>query len=164
MRTTLSRNLAQINIARMKAPLDHPVMKGFVELLDRINALADDSPGFIWRLQTEDGDAIPVRVFDDPLILVNLSLWKNVEALREYVYRSDHLIPFRQRRAWFDATPEPHMALWWVPTEHRPTAEEGRDRLDRLGRIGPTAQAFAFARPFTPAGEALPRSPGHDRL
>ena len=150
---TLSRHLAQLNIAQMKAPLESPVMKGFVDLLDRINEVADQSPGFVWRLQTEDGDATALRVFQDPLVLVNMSVWKNLEALHQYVYRSDHLIPFRERQRWFDATQEPHIVLWWTPIAELPTVEDGKERLDHLGRLGPTPDAFTFARPYTPSGE-----------
>jgi len=91
-----------------------------------------------------------------------MSVWKSVDSLRDYVYRSEHVIPFKNRRLWFDAAPDPHMALWWIPAGHLPEVEEGRDRLHRLGRIGPTAQAFTFARAYTPAGELIPRR-GHDQ-
>lgn len=160
MKTSFSRALAQINIARMKAPMDHPRMKGFLDLIDRVNAIADASTGFVWRLQSDEGDATALRVFDDPLILINMSVWKSVDALHDFVYRSDHLAPFRERQRWFDSKPEPHMAMWWIPADHRPTAEEGRDRLDHLGRIGPTADAFTFARRYSPAGEPVATGTG----
>lgn len=139
--------------------MDHPTMKGFVGLLDQINAVADQSPGFVWRLQTEDGDATALRLFDDELILVNMSVWKSIKSLHEYVYRSEHLIPFKDRRRWFDAAPDPNMALWWIPADHMPSMGEGRDHLHQLGRLGPTARAFTFARAYTPAGES---HRGHD--
>ena len=158
MMSGLTRHLAQIHIAQMREPLEHPDMRGFGGLLPRIQALADQSPGFVWRLETAEGVAAARRVFDDPLLLIHLSVWKNMESLHDYVDRSDHLISFRDRQRWFDPTPEPHMALWWIPPGSRPTVEEGKARLEKLGRLGPTAESFSFARPFTPAGE--PRETG----
>ncbi len=114
-------HLAEANIARMLAPLDQPSMRSFVDQLAYINAVADDSPEFVWRLQTEDGDATAIRAFDDPLILFNLSVWESVDALYDYVYRSDHLQPFRNRRSWFDRVEGSPLVLWWIPAEHRPT-------------------------------------------
>lgn len=144
-------HLAQINIARILAPLQDPQMAGFVNQLDAINAIADDSPGFIWRLQTESGDATAIRVFDDDTILINMSVWESVEALHQYVYRSDHLGPLRERKKWFAPFDGPYLALWWVPAGHTPTPEEGKERLAYLGDHGPTAYAFTFRQNFPPS-------------
>lgn len=141
-------HLAQVNIARARAPLDHPLMKGFVDQLDHINALAERSPGFVWRLQTEEGDATSIRVFDDPLIIVNLSLWESVEALKDYVYAGEHLQVLRSKRDWMERLPSPSLALWWLPEGELPDGAMARDRLERLRLEGPSAEVFTFARPF----------------
>jgi len=141
-------HLANFNIARMIAPLDGSEMQGFVDELDRINQLADESPGFVWRLQEENGSAIEVRPYEDPMILINMSVWETVEALREFTYRSDHREVFRQRRKWFVPMKAPHLVLWWIPVETYPSPEEGKQRLEMLRRDGPTAEAFDFGKPF----------------
>lgn len=154
--------LAQANVARMRAPLESPVMEGFRSQLERINALADRSPGFVWRLQTEDGDATAVRAFDDPLLLFNMSVWESLEALHAYVYASDHVGPLRGRRAWFVPMAEASLVLWWIPASHVPTVEEARERLERLRRLGPTAEAFTFRHPFPAPGAGPSRPPEVD--
>jgi hypothetical protein len=142
--------LAQMNVARMKAPLDHALMESFRAQLDTINAIADDWPGFVWRLQDEDGDATSIRVFDDALILVNMSVWESADALYEYVYRSAHLGLLRDRREWFEPMGDASVVLWWVAAGHIPTPEEGRDRLHHLRAWGATAHAFTFKSLFDP--------------
>src|SRR6476619_1398320 len=117
-------HLAQANVTRCRAPLDSPVMRDFVELLPAINALADVSPGFVWRLQTEDGDATAIRVYDDPLVVFNMSLWTGLVELKEYVYRSSHAYALRRRRDWFERM-DPPSVMWWVPAGHRPHPAEG---------------------------------------
>lgn len=153
-------HLAQANIARMVAPLDDPVMSGFVEQLEYINAVADRSPGFVWRLQTPEGDATAIRAFDDERILFNMSVWEDIDSLYDYTYRSDHLGPLRDRRKWFERMEGPHLALWWVPAGHLPTVEEAKDRLDLLAREGPGPRAFTFQRPYGPDGTAIERKGG----
>jgi len=143
-------HIAQINIGRVKAPLDDPRMAGFVDRLAEINALADGSPGFIWRLQTPAGDATYLRPFDDDRILVNMSVWESVEALTKYVYQTAHAELLRQRHAWFDKFSGAYAALWWVPAGHLPTVDEARERLARLEAQGPTEFAFTFRRTFPP--------------
>ena len=147
----MSHRLAQINIARMRAPLDDPVMAGFVAGLEEFNALAEASPGFVWRLQTEDGDATSIRAFDDPMLLINMSVWESVETLREYVYRSRHLTPLRRRAEWFVPMQAPHLALWWVPAGHLPTVAEGKERLEHIAEHGPGPYSFGF-RTVQPPG------------
>jgi hypothetical protein len=150
-------HLAQANIARMVAPIDDPVMAGFVEQLEYINSVADRSPGFVWRLQTPDGDATAMRIFDDDRILFNMSVWTGIEPLYDYTYRSDHLGPLRNRKQWFDRIDGAHLVLWWVPAGHIPTVEEAKDRFERLNRDGPGPDAFTFTSAFSPDGSALDR-------
>ena len=141
-------HLAQINVARMRAALTDPIMKGFVDQLDEVNALAEASPGFVWRLKTEAGNATDVQAFDDPMILVNMSVWESVEALQQYVYRSHHVNVFRDRGQWFETYGAPHLALWWIPAGKTPTVEEGKRRLELLKARGPTGEAFTFKQVF----------------
>ena len=141
-------HLAQANIARMRGALDSPIMAGFVRQLAHINSVADASPGFVWRLQTEDGDATAIRAFDDERILFNMSVWESVEALHQYVYRSDHVGPLRDRSKWFERMEGPTSVLWWITAGHRPTVQEAKARLEQLARKGSTASAFTFANPF----------------
>ncbi|HJQ41192.1 MAG TPA: DUF3291 domain-containing protein [Thermoanaerobaculia bacterium] len=138
-------HIAQINIASMKAPLDSEVMAGFVNRLDEINAIADDAPGFVWRLQTDEGNATYLRPFDDDKIIVNMSVWESVEALKEYVYKSAHKELLRQRRDWFeDHFSSVYMAMWWVPEGHIPGMDEAKKRLKHLEEHGPSQFAFTF--------------------
>jgi hypothetical protein len=141
--------LAQVNIARAQAPIDSALMADFVAALDRINALADAAPGFVWRLQTEDGDATAIRPFDDAAMLINMSLWRSVETLREFVYRSGHVEVMRRRREWFERI-ESHMALWWLPDGELPSIADAKQRLAHLAEHGPTPYAFTFKRRFEP--------------
>ena len=142
--------LAQVNIARMKAPLESPVMAGFVARLDEINALADDSPGFVWRLQTSQGNATYLRPYEDERILFNLSVWENVERLHDYVYGSRHRELLRQRQEWFERFEGAYGALWWVPHGHIPSIDEAKQRLAHLSERGPTPYAFTFRTVFPP--------------
>lgn len=147
-------HLAQLNIGRMLGPIGGPVMAGFVARLDIINALADRSPGFIWRLQTESGDATAVRAYDDERIIVNMSVWESLEALTAFVYASDHRPVMQQRRQWFERFDGPYMVLWWVPAGHIPTVEEAKERLEHLRASGPTPHAFTFVRAFPAPGQS----------
>ncbi len=139
--------LAELNIARLKAPLDSPVMADFVANLDRINALADTSEGFVWRLQTDEGDATALRPFGND-ILVNLSVWRDVDALRNYVFHSAHTPFLGRRREWFERMGEAYVVLWWVPCGQRPTLAEAHARLLALRAHGPRPDAFTMAQPF----------------
>ncbi len=155
-------HLAQINIGRMVAPLSDPQMAGFVEKLDEVNALADNSKGFIWRLQSSDGNATDIQAYDDEMILVNMSVWASLEDLSQYVYamESEHRHVMKQRRRWFERFDGPFMVLWWIPEGHIPTVEEAKERLEYLRTHGETEYAFSFKKPF-PApdaqDESLPR-------
>ena len=137
-------HIAQVNVARMKFPLDSPEMAGFTGRLEEINALADGSPGFVWRLQSDEGDATYIRPFEDDRILVNLSVWESVEALKDYVYRTAHAELLRSRRSWFEHFDGAYVALWWVPAGHVPDVEEAKQRLAHLDEHGPTPFAFTF--------------------
>lgn len=139
--------LAQLNIARLRAPIDAPEIADFVAALPEINALADAAPGFVWRLQTEQGDATAVDAFG-PDMLVNLSVWAHLEALQDFVFRTDHAEFMRRRREWFERMREPSLVLWWVPIGHEPTVEEAREALASLRRVGATPEAFDFRSPF----------------
>jgi hypothetical protein len=141
--------LAQLNIALPRAVMDSPVMADFVANLDRINAMAENSPGFVWRLKDESGNATALRPLGND-ILVNLTVWKDVESLREYVYKSEHTGFMRRRREWFEHMTEAYMVLWWIPQGHIPGVEEAAERLDVLRRNGPTATAFTFRQVYDP--------------
>ncbi|SMC29038.1 protein of unknown function [Andreprevotia lacus DSM 23236] len=141
--------LAQVNIATLKAPLDSPELADFVANLDRINALAEASPGFVWRLQDEEGDATALRPFG-PEVLVNMSVWRDVVALSDYVFRSAHTEVLKRRREWFERMDTAYTVLWWVPAGHRPTVVEAAARLAHLQAHGPSGHAFVFSKPFAP--------------
>ncbi|GHF49818.1 heme-degrading monooxygenase HmoA [Deinococcus metalli] len=143
-------HLAQVNIGRIAAPLDSDTMHGFTSRLDEINALADGWPGFVWRLQGEEDSATDLRPFEDDTLLVNMSVWESLDALRDYVYRSDHVAVLRERRQYFLPMKEAFTALWWVPAGHLPTTDEAWQRLLHLREHGPTAHAFTFRQPFGP--------------
>jgi hypothetical protein len=142
--------IAQVNIARMKEPLDSPVMADFVGRLAEINALADASPGFVWRLQTEEGDATYLRPYEDDRILFNLSVWESVDALKHYVYRTAHAELLRDRRSWFEHFAGSYVALWWVPAGHIPGIDEAKQRLAHLEEHGPSQFAFTFKTVHAP--------------
>lgn len=147
--------LAQLNIGRMLAPLDSPLLKGFADGLDHINALAEAAPGFSWRLKDDEtDDATSIRMFEDDWILVNMSVWQSQETLRAFVYDDAHRSYLRRRREWFERLDEAITVLWWVPTGHRPSVAEARDRLEHLRKHGTTPYAFGFG-----PGDAVPAPP-----
>lgn len=150
--------LAQLNIAVMREPLESPGMADFVANLDRINALAECSPGFVWRLQTEDGNATAMRPLGEDT-LVNVSVWRDVESLNRYVYGSAHVEIMRRRREWFERMREAHVVLWWVRKGHRPSVAEAIARLERLRAEGPSEAAFTFRHAFLPPDAARPGAP-----
>jgi hypothetical protein len=148
-------HLAQLNVARALDALDSERLAGFIAEIEPVNALADAAPGFLWRLQDEDGDApgaTGVRAYDDPWMIVNLSVWETADALWDFVYAGRHLDVMRRRREWFTRIAEAHQVLWWVPAGTIPTVEDARARLERLRTHGPTPDAFTFkARYAAPA-------------
>ena len=139
--------LAQLNIAKMKYPIDSPELRDFVDNLDNINALADDSPGFVWRLQTDEGDATGIDFFGDDT-LVNMSIWKDVESLHSYVYRSAHNKIMSRRKEWFHRVDKAYTVLWWIVAGTIPSLEEARDKLELLILQGPTIEAFSIKHAF----------------
>ena len=147
--------LAQINIAALKAPLDSPELKDFVDNLDRINALAEASDGFVWRLVGDGNDATSLRPLGENVI-INMSVWRDVEALKTFAYRSAHTAIMRRRREWFTRMAEAYMVLWWVPAGHQPTPAEAVARLERLRRDGPSPEAFTFGEAFAAPDAAQP--------
>jgi hypothetical protein len=143
-------HLAQVNIARMKGSFDDPVMAGFVGRIRELNALADGSPGFVWRLPSGTEENAYHRPYDDDRILFNLSVWQTVEALRAYAYGTVHAEVVRRRHDWFDKFDRAYLALWWVPAGHRPSIDEAKQRLAHLDEHGPTPIAFTFKQVFPP--------------
>ena len=147
-------HLAQLNIGELIAPSDSPVVADFFNNLDRINALAEDSPGFVWRLQSESGNATSYRILNENT-LVNMSVWKDIDALKAYVYTSDHVAFIRRRKEWFHHLKEMYMVLWWVSEGHIPTLEEAQERLLYIRQHGPTPYAFTFQKSFLPPSHAI---------
>ena len=146
--------LAELNIATIRAPLESPEMADFVDALERINRVAEASPGFVWRLQSDAGDATAFRPFGET-VLVNLSVWRDLESLRRYVYATDHGDFVRRRQEWFERPAAASLVCWWVPAGHRPTLEEAAARLRRLREQGSTPLAFTFGRPFAAPSDDL---------
>jgi hypothetical protein len=153
--------LAQLNIAYLKAPIESPLLADFVADLDRINAIAEASDGFKWRLMTADGNATSVRPFGEDVI-VNMSVWRDLEALRNYVYHSAHVEIMKRRREWFARASEAHAVLWWVAVGHRPSTSEAAGRLENLRRHGSSPAAFTFGKAFSAPDSARPT--GHFTL
>lgn len=149
-------HLAQINVARMRAALGSPVMADFEAQLGAVNALADASPGFVWRLQASGDEGAAIPLVEDPTILVNMSVWETFDALHAYVYRSDHTRVMQDRRRWFTRYEGPYYALWWIPAGHRPSVAEGQGRIRLLAERGASPEAFWFGRAFAaPDGTGL---------
>lgn len=141
-------HLAQINVGTALYDLDQPGMAAFMGALDRVNALAQASEGFVWRLKGEGNNATDLRVSENPRFIVNMSVWDSMQALFGYVYRSDHRSVMVRRREWFAKPEGPYLALWWVAPGVRPTPQEGLARLQHLALHGPTPYAFSFKAAF----------------
>jgi hypothetical protein len=154
-------HLAQLNIGRLRAPMDDPLIDDFRENLDPINALAEASPGFVWRLQDDAGNATGIKPYGDDLEIVNLTVWESIDALADFTYRSGHTAFLRRRREFFEAPTLPILCLWWIPEGTVPTVEDAVARLEHLREHGPTPTAFTFRHRFEP-GDAQP-TPGADR-
>lgn len=143
-------HIAQINIGRMAAPLDSPIMAEFMNNLDKINALAEASPGFVWRLTGDGNNATSLRPYDDERIIVNMSVWKSVDDLKQYVYNSDHAGYIKKRKEWFERMTQAFMGMWYVPAGHIPTVEEAKEHLEHLRAHGESEYTFTFLRVFPP--------------
>lgn len=146
--------LAELNIAISRGDPDSPVMAEFMAALDRINALAESSPGYVWRLQTDEGNATAYRAFHDERTLLNLTVWEDVDSLADFVYRSAHVEVMRGRAKWFERMVDAYLVAWWVPSGHHPTVAEAEDRLGHLRANGPTPHAFTLRRAFPPPNES----------
>jgi len=140
------------------APLDDPLLADFMAQLDAVNALAERTPGFVWRLKSDSGNATDIRAFDDPLMIVNMSVWESPDALFAFTYKTAHTKVMNRRKEWFESLPGPHMVLWWVPAGTRPTVEEAKQRLDYLAIHGPTAAAFTFKVRFPAPADLAAKS------
>lgn len=139
--------LAQLNVAKLLAPLDSPQLADFVNNLDRINGLAEASDGFVWRLKDEDDNATALRPFDADMI-VNMSVWRDLDALKAFVFAPEHVAIMRRKREWFHRLTEAYMVLWWVPAGHEPSTDEARAKLEHIQAHGPTETAFNFRSHF----------------
>lgn len=147
----MTYQLAQINIGRLVAPIDDPLIADFAAQLDTINALAESSPGFIWRLTGDGNDATSLTPFSDNLIIVNMSVWESINALKNFAFKSAHAVVMRRRTDWFEKFPTAYLALWWIEAGHVPTVEEAKARLLSLDTHGDTAYAFTFRNLFEPS-------------
>ncbi|MGH9009982.1 MAG: DUF3291 domain-containing protein [Acidimicrobiia bacterium] len=146
-------HLAQLNIGRLRAEVDDPATAEFMANLEPINALAEATPGFVWRLQTDEGNATAIRAFeDDPLMVLNLSVWESIESLADFAYRSAHTPFLRRRGEWFERLGEAYLVLWWIPAGTVPTVDEALARLDHLRTVDPSPEAFTFRQPFPRPG------------
>ena len=146
-----SHHLAQLNIAKMKYSIESAEMADFVDNLENINLLADSSPGFVWRLQTEDGDATDIDFFGSD-VLVNMSIWVDIESLHAYVYKTAHAKIMSRRKEWFHRVEEAYTVLWWVAEGHIPSLAEAREKIERLKSAGPGPLAFSFKQAYPPPG------------
>ncbi|KOU56663.1 hypothetical protein ADK57_41600 [Streptomyces sp. MMG1533] len=158
MTTAAAHELAQVNISRLKAPLDSPQLKDFVDALDPVNADAEAADGYVWRLQSDSGDATDLRVFDDDWLIINMTVWRDQSALTAFMYQGRHREMLSRRKEWFERVTEAMTALWWIPAGHRPTIAEAEARLLHLRANGPTPYAFTLRTSF-PAGAAEPVEP-----
>jgi hypothetical protein len=139
-----NRHLAQINIARPLYPQGDPRIAGFFDNLDRINAAAERMPGFVWRLKDDSGNATSLSAYEDPAVLVNMSVWESAETFEKFVWQTAHANIYRKRGGWFEQLGTPHFAMWWIAPGHTPTAAEGRARLEHLTLHGPSDHAFGW--------------------
>lgn len=144
----MNYHIAQVNIARLLAPIDDPLIADFVAQLDDVNALADESTGFVWRLKGDGNDATSLRPYQDERIIVNMSVWETVDDLYQFTYYSGHVEVFRRRTEWFSKLGAPAMAMWWIPEGHIPTTDEAKAKLALIEQHGPTPAAFTFKQQF----------------
>ena len=140
----LQQHLAELNIGHLRYDLSDPRMADFVDNLERLNGIAERSEGFVWRLKDETGTATNIKAFDDPRIIVNMSVWENIEALERYVWQTVHKRFYGRRPEWFAKMEGPHLVMWWVPAGHVPTVEEAKERLEHLAAHGPSDHAFGW--------------------
>ena len=149
-------HIAQMNIGTLRYPTDDPRIAEFMNALDRVNGMADAAPGFVWRLQSQQGNATDIKVSDDPRFIVNMSVWESPEVLFDFVYRTSHRDVMAKRRVWFQRPAGAYMVLWWIAAGSVPTVEEGLERLRWLDQNGPSSYAFDFRSKFTPSESVTP--------
>ena len=154
-------HLALFNVATLRAPMDDPLIDDFRNNLDPINALAEQSPGFVWRLQDESGNATNITPYPDPMVITNMAVWESIDELADFTYRSGHLDFLRRRRDFFEQNTEAYLVLWWIPEGHVPSMEEAMARLEHLRRHGPTPRAFTFRHRYEPDDDVATK--GSDR-
>jgi heme-degrading monooxygenase HmoA len=148
-------HLAQINIGRMTgANINDPIMKDFVDKLDEVNAVAEKSKGFVWRLKDDNNNATGIKAFDDDQLIVNMSVWESIEDLEAFVYKTSHAEVLRRRKEWFSKM-KFYMAMWYMPAGSVPAVEEAKRRLEHLELYGASAYAFDFKQRFAPPAESL---------
>ena len=145
---TGAMHLAQLNVGRLRAPMDDPLIADFKDNLGRVNQMAENSPGYVWRLQGARGNATGIRAFPDPLDIINLTVWQSVEALADFTFRSGHVEFLRRRREFFEHLDQPTMCLWWVPEGELSSVEDALGHLEHLRVHGPTPISFTFRRRF----------------
>ena len=155
-------HVAQLNVGRLRAPMGDPIIEDFRRNLWRVNRLAELSPGYVWRLQDESGDATSIKPFGDDLEIINLTVWESVEALADFTYRSAHVELLRRRRDFFEVPSKPILCLWWIPEGTVPTVDEAVARLEHLRARGPTPTAFTFRQRFEPDGGNVKVGSEHD--
>ncbi|MCW3846395.1 DUF3291 domain-containing protein [Sphingomonas sp. LB-2] len=145
-------HLAQCNIARLLLPFDDPRLSEFFGELARVNAIADRTPGFVWRLQGDSGDAMALAPTPDPQVALNMSVWEDAESLFDFVYRSAHTPVMAKRRQWIEPWAGAYQALWWIEAGTIPTIDDALARLWLIDRYGPTPRAFTFKTRFPAPG------------
>ena len=155
-------HIAQLNVGRLRAPMDDPLIDDFRINLGPINALAELTPGFVWRLQDETGDATSINPFSDELEIINLTVWESIEALADFTYRSGHVMFLQRRRDFFESPNQPVVCLWWIPEGTVPTVDDAIARLEHLRAYGPTPTAFTFRQRFEPAADDVQRGAERD--
>lgn len=148
--------LAELNIARARYEDDDPRFKDFVDMIEPVNQMAERMPGYVWRLVDEAGvGTMDIKAFDDPRLLVNLSVWEDLDSLLTFVNKTVHARVMNRRKEWFAAMESHHLVLWWVPAGHEPDLAEAKAKLDQLDREGPSAEAFTFGKFYAPDGEEI---------
>ncbi len=143
-------HLAQVNISKLLQPIDSPLLADFVAQLDEINTLADQSKGFVWRLKGENENATALRVFEDEMMIINMSVWETVEDLKEFSYKTAHSGVMKDRNKWFEKPQAAHLALWWIPAGHIPSPQEAKEKLASINKNGSTSFSFTFKNVFLP--------------
>jgi hypothetical protein len=141
---TQDLHLAQLNVGRVRHPLDDPRMAGFVDNLDLINGIAERSKGFVWRMKDDSGSATNIRAFDDPQMILNMSVWESIEALEGFVWQTVHKRFYGRRHEWFGTLEGPYFVMWWITPGHRPDVGEALARLDHLKTHGSSEHAFGW--------------------